>query len=190
MNNATTDSVEDAVVISDSLGNPDRFAALYERHYKILYGYAHQRLGKDLAEDVVAESFMAAFRARENYDLDRPDARPWLFAIVNRQIARYHRREKARYKALLRVKHDRGEEALADRVAGSATAQRWRIPLAKALATLSRRDRDVLLMIAWGDLTYAEVAQSLDVPLGTVRSRLNRARRKVREALSEYSQEV
>jgi len=184
------DDVEDAAIIAESLSNPDRFSVLYERHYTVLYGFAYQRLGKELAEDVVAESFMAAFRARKGYDTGRPDARPWLFAIVNQHIARHHRRESAHYKALLRMKHDHGEEALADRVAGIATAQTWRQPLLKALTTLSRKDRDVLLMIAWADLTYAEAAQALSVPLGTIRSRLNRARRKLREALSDYPQEV
>ncbi|SDY93710.1 RNA polymerase sigma-70 factor, ECF subfamily [Micromonospora pattaloongensis] len=177
----------DATIIAESLQHPDRFAALYERHATALYGYAYRRLGREFAEDVVAETFIAAFRGRSGYDVERVDARPWLFAIINREIARHHRTERARYRTLQRVKHEHGEESLADRVAGAASAEAWRDPLANALAKLSRKDRDVLLLIAWGGLSYDEVAQALQVPVGTVRSRLNRARRKLREALPDYS---
>ncbi|MEV6039546.1 RNA polymerase sigma factor [Nonomuraea sp. NPDC052116] len=71
------------------------------------------------------------------------------------------------------------DERVAARVSASATRQR----LAAALAKLGRGERDVLLLIAWGDLTYEETAQALRVPIGTVRSRLSRARRKVAHAL-------
>ncbi|WP_307962271.1 RNA polymerase sigma factor [Salinispora arenicola] len=127
--------------------------------------------------------FLRAFRARRTYDHRHDDARPWLFAIAVREIARHHRVEQARYRTLLRSAHDRGEEELADRVADAATPQTWRKPLVEALAGLSRRDRDVLLMIAWADLTYEEVARALQIPVGTVRSRLHRARQQIRKSL-------
>ncbi|MFI7075565.1 RNA polymerase sigma factor [Micromonospora sediminicola] len=164
---------------------PARFGLLYERHAKVLHGYAYRRLGREAAEDVVAETFMKAFRARRTYDLSHPDARPWFFAIAIREIARHHRVEQARYRVLLRSAAERGEGCHADQVADAASAQTWRRPLIEALTRLTRRERDVLLMVAWADLTYEEVARALGVPLGTVRSRLHRARQKVRKYLPE-----
>jgi RNA polymerase sigma-70 factor (ECF subfamily) len=83
-----------------------------------------------IAEDVVAETFLAAFRARDRYDTSWPDARPWLFAIVTKELARHHRSEKARYRALTRSPVDRPTDELAERVAGyvSAQATRWPPP--------------------------------------------------------------
>ncbi|WP_413775583.1 RNA polymerase sigma factor [Micromonospora sp. RTGN7] len=181
----------DAEIITASLAEPDRFGVLYERHAGVLHGYAYRRLGREAAEDVVAETFMKAFRARRTYDLRHSDARPWFFAIAIREIARHHRVEQARYRALLRSARDRGAEDLADRVADAASARAWRRPLVEALARLSRRDRDVLLLIAWADLTYEEVARALGIPLGTVRSRLHRARRNIRKCLpGDIAQEL
>ncbi|MET8282965.1 RNA polymerase sigma factor [Micromonospora sp. NPDC005174] len=175
----------DAEVIEESLAQPGRFGVLYERHARVLHGYAYRRLGREAAEDVVAETFMKAFRARRTYDLSHSDARPWFFAIAIREIARHHRVEQARYRALSRSFEDRGDEDLADRVADATSAHTWRKPLVEALAKLSRRERDVLLMVAWADLTYEEAARALEIPLGTVRSRLHRARQKIRRHLPD-----
>ncbi|MFI2713853.1 RNA polymerase sigma factor [Micromonospora sp. NPDC018662] len=175
----------DAEVVRDSLTEPARFGLLYERHAKVLHIYAYRRLGREAAEDVVAETFMKAFRARRTYDLSRQDARPWFFAIAIREIARHHRIEQARYRVLLRSADDQREECHADRVADAASAQIWRRPLIEALMRLTRRERDVLLMVAWADLTYEEIARALEIPLGTVRSRLNRARQKIRKYLPD-----
>jgi RNA polymerase sigma-70 factor (ECF subfamily) len=76
-------------------------------------------------------------------------------------------------------------EGPAERVAAGVTASASRPALVEALSGLARRDLDVLLLVAWGDLAYEEVARALGIPVGTVRSRLNRARRKVRAALGD-----
>jgi RNA polymerase sigma factor (sigma-70 family) len=174
----------DAEVIAASRRDPNAFALLYDRYAAQLYQYANRRVGRDVAQDVVAETFLAAFKAREGYDTSRHDARPWLFAIMTQQLALHYRTEKSRYRTLSRAGHHPGEEEFADRVDGYISAQATRAPLATALAGLAARDRDVLLLIAWGELTYDEVAQALDIPVGTVRSRLNRARRKLQAALA------
>lgn len=118
------DGSTDAEVIAESLAEPGRFGVLYTRHAEVLHGYAYRRLGREVAEDVVAETFLRAFRARRTYDHRHDDARPWLFAIAVREIARHHRVEQARYRTLLRSAHDRGEEELADRVAGGSGRRR------------------------------------------------------------------
>ncbi|MBB5627267.1 RNA polymerase sigma factor [Sphaerisporangium krabiense] len=173
----------DSDLIAESRTTPEAFAALFDRYAPMLYRYVSRRLGPEVAEDLVGETFLAAFRRRDRYDLSRPDARPWLFGIVSKLISRHHRSEAARYRALTRAPIDDVTDGPADRVAEGVTATASRPLLAAALARLSQGDRDVLLLIAWGDLSYDEVSQALGIPVGTVRSRLNRARRKVREAL-------
>jgi RNA polymerase sigma factor (sigma-70 family) len=173
----------DSDAIRESLRRPERFAVLYDRYAAALHRYAGRRVGDDVADDVVAATFLAAFRGRERYDQERASARPWLFGILTKEIARRHRTENARFRALGRAWSDPPADGLADRVAADVSAQAARGALARALARLSPSERGVLLLIAWGDLSYDETAQALGIPLGTVRSRLNRARRKVREAL-------
>ncbi|WP_327108369.1 RNA polymerase sigma factor [Nonomuraea glycinis] len=175
----------DAELISASWSQPEAFAELFDRYSAMLYRYVSKRLGPEPAEDLVGETFLVAFSRRKSYDLGYPDARPWLFGILTRLMARHHRTEAARYRALRRAPVDLDVESPADRVAAGATARAAGPALAGALAALPARDRDVLLLIAWGDLTYEEVAQALDIPIGTVRSRLNRGRRKVRAALGD-----
>ncbi|MEV1244993.1 RNA polymerase sigma factor [Nonomuraea sp. NPDC050022] len=175
----------DADLVHASLTDPEVFAELFDRYSAMLYRYVSKRLGPEPAEDIVGETFLVAFSRRKSYDPSYPDARPWLFGILTKLVSRHHRTEAARYRALQRAPVDADVESPADRVAAGVTAQASRPELASALAALPAKDRDVLLLIAWGDLTYDEVAQALSIPIGTVRSRLNRGRRKVRAALGD-----
>ncbi|MEU7832706.1 sigma-70 family RNA polymerase sigma factor [Nonomuraea sp. NPDC049129] len=175
----------DAELVHASLTDPEVFAELFDRYSAMLYRYVSKRLGPEPAEDIVGETFLVAFSRRKSYDPSYPDARPWLFGILTKLVSRHHRTEAARYRALQRAPVDADVESPADRVAAGVTAQASRPELASALAALPAKDRDVLLLIAWGDLTYDEVARALGIPIGTVRSRLNRGRRKVRAALGD-----
>ena len=174
---------DDAAIIVESLAEPERFAVLYDRYAGQLYRYAGRRLGAADAEDAIAATFLAAFRARGRFDMRRADARPWLFGILTKELAKQHRSEGARLRAIARAGPEVADAGHAERVADAVTANAARQAIAEALSVLAPADRSVLLLIAWGDLTYDEVAQALAIPVGTVRSRLNRARRKVREAL-------
>jgi len=180
-----TASSSDAEVIEASLRVPERFGELYDRYAAMLYGYACQRVGTTAAEDLVADTFLDAFSQRQRYDLARADARPWLYGILANKISRRGRTEKIHYRAIARAWQAPTVEGLAERVADQVSAQAQRGVLAAALCRLSKADRNVLLLVAWGQLSYVEVAQALDLPLGTVRSRLHRARRTVRAALAE-----
>jgi len=173
----------DSVAIRASLRDPEQFAIIYDRYSAALHRYAGRRVGSADAEDVVAATFLAAFRARPRYDFARPDARPWIFGILTKEISRRRRTEQARFRAMARSYADGPAVGHADQVAADVSAQATRRALAGALARLAPAERDVLLLIAWGELTYAEIAEALGIPVGTVRSRLNRARRKLREAL-------
>ena len=177
-------ALDDAAVIEASRAEPDRFASLFDRHAPYIHRYLARRVGTQAADDLVAETFLVAFRKRTGYDPRFPDARPWLYGIATNLIAQ-HRREEARQFRLRQaagpapVAHDWAERSVVN-----VTAQSVRVPLARALARLARPDRDVLLLVAWEQLSYDEVARALDIPVGTVRSRLHRARTKIREALA------
>ncbi|MFI6574443.1 RNA polymerase sigma factor [Nocardiopsis sp. NPDC050513] len=173
----------DAVVVQRSLTDPAAFGEVFRRHAPALHRYVARRLGTADADDIVAETFHTAFRRRHRYDTDRPDARPWLWRIATNLVRRRHRSETRAYRALARTGSDPVMEGFAERVAERVDATALSGDLASALARLSRGDRDTLLLIAWGGLTYGETAQVLGVPTGTVRSRLHRARTRVRAAL-------
>ncbi|MFJ6080126.1 RNA polymerase sigma factor [Streptomyces sp. NPDC092369] len=177
--------VSDAAVVERSWDEPDAFAELFNRYADDIHRYAARRLGIEVADDLMAETFVIAFQQRRRYDLSRPQARPWLYGIVTNLVGQHRRAEARRLKALSRVAAASPAEGepLADRVAARVSAESSRAELAGALAQLPARHRDVLLLIAWGDLDYAEVAEALGMPVGTVRSRLHRARTKLRHAL-------
>lgn len=172
----------DAVLIAASLDEPERFAVLFDRHASTIHQYVARRLGRDAADDVTAETFLTAFRIRARYDSGRAGVRPWLHGIAAKLISAHRREEVRALKLLARTGHDpvaeTWTESADDRVAAQAASR----PLAKALAKLSEGDRHALLLFAWADFTYQEIAEALDIPVGTVRSRLNRARRKLRSA--------
>jgi RNA polymerase sigma factor (sigma-70 family) len=175
--------VTDAEIIGLSLDDPGCFGMIFERHAGELLRYAHARLGPDLAQDVLAETFLAAFGRRAHYDRSRADARPWLYGIAIRQIGRHRRAEQRAARALARVPAETVTRDFGDRSADRVTAQQLRPRLVALLSGLPRQDRELLLLIAWAGLSYEESAQALGVPVSTVRSRLHRIRAKTRQAL-------
>ncbi|WP_405916122.1 RNA polymerase sigma factor [Streptomyces sp. NBC_00728] len=180
----TAGTGDDAEIVVQSLEQSELFALLYDRYAPDIHRYAARRLGDTAADDITADTFLVAFRIRSRYDRTRANARPWLYGIAGNLIGKQRRAEVRALRALARTGHDPlaasgGEFWLED--ADSRIAAQG--PLAGALAGLSAPDRHVLLLVAWAELTYQEVAEALDIPVGTVRSRLNRARRKVRTAL-------
>ncbi|GAA4107056.1 RNA polymerase sigma factor [Actinomadura miaoliensis] len=178
----SAEPVTDAVLLEQSLRLPERFAELFDRHGDEIHGYVSRRLGPEKAEDVVAETFLTAFRKRATYDLSRCDARPWLYGIATRALREHRRAEARRNRALARSAPQGATESFDERSAARVTAQALQPRLAAALTRLSAADRDLLLLIAWAELTYDEAAQALGVPVGTVRSRLHRIRKKIRRA--------
>jgi RNA polymerase sigma-70 factor (ECF subfamily) len=149
-----------------------------------------RRLGHGLADDVAAQAFLVAFAAREKYQVSRPDARPWLYGIVSNLISRHHRAEHRRYRALARTGAQQVSEGHEDEVTGRLDAQAYRAPLAAALAGIPSTDRDVLLLVAWAELTSEEAGEALGIPAGTARSRLHRARKRLRAALAQTGTET
>jgi RNA polymerase sigma-70 factor, ECF subfamily len=180
---ASSRELTDAAIIETSLREPGRFGLIFARHSEAILRYAHARLGADLAEDVLAETFLAAFRQRAGYDLSRPDARPWLYGIAIHRISRHRRADQRSRRALARIPFEPATGDFSDQSADRVTAQALGPRLVAVLSGLPRADRELLLVIAWGGLSYEEAAQALGMPVSTVRSRLHRIRLKTRRAL-------
>jgi RNA polymerase sigma factor (sigma-70 family) len=153
----------------------EAFEEMFEREFDAVYGYLARRAGPDVGRDLASETFTRAFAARKRFDPDRGNVRGWLFGIAHNLLRHHYRDEERRLRALGRLDRPRGgeEELLVDEPR-----------LAEALVSLSAEEREVLLLFAWADLGYEQIASVLDLPLGTVQSRLHRARGHVRAALT------
>jgi RNA polymerase sigma factor (sigma-70 family) len=158
--------LSDAALIERSMNDPHMFGSIFDRHFDAVHGYARRRLGRSLAEEIAAETFTRAFDRRGSYDCSRVDARPWLYGIAANLIRRHWRTERRRLRALEQLDTDRSE----------AASGHERADLVAALDALPSREREALLLYALADLSYEEIAVALEVPIGTVRSRLSRAR--------------
>lgn len=172
----------DNELIERSEREPAVFATLFDRHATAVYRYAAQRLGDALADDVMSETFLVAFERRSDYDLEVQDARPWLLGIATRLIRKHARLEAVAWKGIAADFAARLAPDFIEQAGARIDAQRLTRRLSAALRRLSATDRDTLLLYAWGDLNYASIAHAMDVPVGTVRSRLNRARQHLRRA--------
>lgn len=164
-------------------GSRDEFGMLFDRYGTEIFRFCARRLGPDLAEDVVAETFLVAYERRDHFERSRPSARPWLYGVATNLIARQRSAERRAYQAAVDAAGRTdlvvdGGYLLAERAAERADALALTRAMSGALADLPGGQRDVLLMFAAG-LGYADIASALRIPVGTVMSRLHRARRKL-----------
>lgn len=175
----------------DLAGLPETAAAaelgrLFRAHRAGLHRYLARRVGPTTADDVVGETFLAALRGRRGYDPRRADVRAWLYGIAVNLMRQHERTEVRALRATARLAgrtgdRDAGSDAdPAETVAGRVDAQHRVRQLAAALAELSTADRELLLLASWADLNATEIGLALDLPPGTVRSRLHRIRRQLR----------
>ncbi len=173
----------DAAIITESIDWPAAFGEIYDRHASVLLGYLVRRVGQSEAEGLLGELFRIAFEKRATFDVTRPNARPWLYGIAARLILKHYRSTGRQSHAMTRLASvrtddsDPFDEAIVDRADRSQQ-------LAQTLAAINRlpeADREVLLLFAWEGLSYGLIAEALDIPVGTVRSRLNRIREHLRE---------
>jgi len=182
------DQAADEGIIAASLTDPALFGLIFDRHYDAIHRYLARRGGWPLAEDLAMSVFLKAFESRRRFRPSAGDARPWLYGIATNVLRRHARTEVRRLRAYGRATRPdvvHGDEAaMAERV----DAQRAAPLIGEALARLPQAERSALLLVAWADLSYEEVAVALDVPIGTVRSRLHRARGRLRELLRPIGQ--
>lgn len=173
---------DDGVAISGSLRQPALFKEVFDRHYPSIRRYLARRVGGDCADDLAAETFTIAFERRAGYDASRADARPWLLGIAANLMRRARRQEVRALRAYARSGVDPLGIDESDRADARVSSDLAEPGIAAALARLSAGDREALLLFAWADLTYEEVGLALNIPVGTVRSRISRARARMTDA--------
>ena len=180
----------DAEVIAASVGSPAAFGELFDRHATTLFRYFVRRVGPDDADTLLGELFRVAFERRETFDTERPEARPWLYGIASNLLARHRTGEARRLDATARLVNASASasDLFADVDARLDASRVW-ADVAAAIAALPQGERDALLLFAWEGMPYDQVATALDVPVGTVRSRLNRARGRIRELVGVSEEE-
>jgi RNA polymerase sigma factor (sigma-70 family) len=174
----------DAETISASLHDPGRFAAIFDRHYDLILVYLARRVGQGLAEELASETFLRAFAQREGYDLGHHDVRPWLYGIATNLLRKHARTEERRRRAYARALEPEQHAGGLDAIDARADAEALGPVVAAAFSRLAPIDRDALLLLALTDLDYEGIAIATGVPVGTVRSRLNRARRHLQADLA------
>ncbi|HEX4442277.1 MAG TPA: RNA polymerase sigma factor [Galbitalea sp.] len=172
----------DSELIAESLNQSTGFGQLYERHAKTIHRYAARRVGATEADDVMSETFLIAYQRRANFSLESESALPWLYGIATNLLHKHRRLEAAAWKTLAATHEPAVAPDVAQAIGSRLDAQIAVATLASAICRMPARDRDALLLYAWGDLDYEGVAEALGIPIGTVRSRLNRARRVLRAA--------
>ncbi len=163
----------------------DEWVALYDRYARDLHRYLALRVDAAIADDLVSESFLIAWERRDTFDPARASVKAWLFGIATNLLRQHARSEGRRLRAWAR---DHGRRAVTDhvddRTAAVVDAKTLMTDLSEALAGLRPEERDVLLMTAWADLTATEVAEVTGTPVATVRTRLFRARTKLRARIN------
>jgi RNA polymerase sigma-70 factor (ECF subfamily) len=175
------------------MSDPAAFASIFDRHAASLHRFLVRRVEPIDADGLLGEVFRIAFERRGTFDPGRESARPWLYGIATNLVARHRRSEQRRMHAMALLasrRVDGGRDIVGDRAAETVDAAESWSRLADAIDELPAAERDALLLYAWEELRYEDIADALDVPVGTVRSRLNRARRRVRAALDPTGSQV
>ena len=181
----------DAALIERSLAQPELFSTIFDRHFAPIHRYLARRVGGTRADDLASQAFAIAFERRASFSRGAQSARPWLFGIATNLVRSEARSERRLLAAVARLDAesagDLQEEV--ERTLARVDASREVERIAGVLAEVDLEQRDVLLLHAWGDLSYEEIARALSVPVGTVRSRLSRARAKCSAVLSNPTAE-
>jgi RNA polymerase sigma factor (sigma-70 family) len=158
-------------------GEAECFGVLFDRHGEAVRAFCARRTGSmDAADDLVSMVFLEAWRRRAEVELIDSNALPWLYGIARRSMQHRWRTALRHRRALHRLAPASAMPDHADEVAGRLDDERHLARLRAAFERLRPPDRDVLVLCVWQGLTYAEAAVALGVPVGTVRSRLSRAR--------------
>lgn len=162
-------------------GDRDAFGLLFERHAKAIYNYCFRRVGSwSAAEDLLSVVFLEAWR-RRRVELPPDKVLPWLYGVATNVVRNQRRSERRHAAALSRMPALRPEPDFAG-IADERVDDEWQAQGALGLLRrLPRREQEVFVLCAWMELSYEDAAVALGVPVGTVRSRLSRARTRLRE---------
>jgi RNA polymerase sigma-70 factor (ECF subfamily) len=178
----------DSELIARSLIDGEAFAEIFDRHFNGISVFLRRRIDQGIADELTAETFLIAFRGRHAFDTTRASAKPWLIGIATNLLRREHRGEARRLRAYARLDRE-PEPDIADEAVSRGHAESKRANLVEAVLSLSADEKHVLLLFAWADLSYEEIAEALEIPIGTVRSRLARARKHMQELVDVNGQE-
>jgi RNA polymerase sigma-70 factor (ECF subfamily) len=173
------DETDVEIVSWSVIGDSSTFVELTSRHSAAIHRYLSRRAGRAQADDLLGEVWVQAFRSRASYDHSWPDARPWLYGIA-RNVLRAHWRASARPTPRIPAAVTDPWANVDDQLDAAARHHE----LEQALESLTEEEREVLLLVAWEQLSQAEIAFMLGIPPGTVRSRLHRARAVMRGELA------
>jgi RNA polymerase sigma factor (sigma-70 family) len=174
----------DAEVIAASIDAPAGFGTVFDRHAGALFRFLVRRVGPDSADPLLGDVLRIAFERRSAFDTGYASARPWLYGIATNVLAKHRRAEARRLRATAELAATRSvvtRDDTTDHVADAVDAASLWPTVVEAIAGLPDGERDALLLYVWEDLSYDEIAAALAIPVGTVRSRLNRARTRLRE---------
>jgi RNA polymerase sigma factor (sigma-70 family) len=162
-------------------GEPAAFGVLFERHGRAVYNFCFRRTANwAAAEDLTSIVFLEAWRRRSEVRLNDGRALPWLLGVATNVLRNRRRSERRHRAALARLPLERGPD-FADDVDGRLDDERRMRETLSAVAKLPGREQEVIALCAWGGLSYEDAALALRLPVGTVRSRLSRARARLRE---------
>jgi RNA polymerase sigma factor (sigma-70 family) len=168
-------------------GDPDAFRELFDEHVRAVYNHAFRLTGNwSTAEDVVSRTFLEAWRLRDRIDVGdgAGSLRPWLLGIATNTARNARRAARRHDNALARLPNEEVAPDFADQVSARIDDRGRLADVRTALAALGRPEREVLALCVWAGLGYAEAAEALGVPVGTVRSRLSRARKKLEKLVA------
>ncbi|MFG3193471.1 RNA polymerase sigma factor [Streptomyces omiyaensis] len=167
-------------------GDRAAFAEIFDEHARVVYAHAVRTTGDwAVAEDVMSLTFLEAWRLRDKMAAEVGSVRGWLLGIatnVMRNTARAARRHRA---AMSRLPRPESLPDFSDEVVGQLADGQRLAAVARALRRLKQSEREVFTLVVWSDLGYAAAAEALRIPVGTVRSRLSRAREKLRGLVDE-----
>jgi RNA polymerase sigma factor (sigma-70 family) len=171
------------------LGDADAFGVLFELHADAIYNYCFRRIGDwATAEDLLSVVFLEAWRRRDK-ELAPDKVLPWLYGIAT-NVVRNQRRSRRRFAAALRrLPRPDDERTTADAVAQRLDDEPEMQRVLTLLGRLPRREQEVFVLCAWSELSYDDAAVALGIPIGTVRSRLSRARARLRELAPSFGHE-
>jgi RNA polymerase sigma factor (sigma-70 family) len=169
----------------DSASAPDdplsdaSFDALFRSTAPRLFAYAARRVGREAAEEITAATFAQAWASRDRFDAQRGELVGWLFGIATNLVRQHFHQLRRRDELDRRAPRDDVSVHPTEVVDEALSAKTELVRVRAAVASLPEQDREVLLLRAWAGLSHIEIAESLDVEVGTVKSRLSRARRRL-----------
>jgi RNA polymerase sigma factor (sigma-70 family) len=161
-------------------GEADAFGALFERHGPAVLQFCFRRTADAaLAEDLTSIVFLEAWRKRGRLEFFQESARPWLFGVALNVVRSQYRAQRRHSDALARLPAPAPAEPESDRAIARIDAEREMRTVLDTVSKLNRREREVLELCVWAELSPEEAASSLGISVGAVRSRLSRARRRL-----------